>query len=115
MLRTKGLIRKSVVPDIQVKILELCLSDEENGLLMPSTKRHSNSIDFRADWALKEIISSKIENQKKGVPLVLRKKQLYDKSINHNKISDIYDRIYNIRILPITIRKHLLYKDCRAG
>ena len=62
MLSLENNIRKEIIPDVQTKILELCLSDDENGLFIQSTKRKSQVLEFRADWALKDIISERIKN-----------------------------------------------------
>lgn len=74
-------VRKEIIPDVQMKMLELCLSDDENGIFMPSTKRKSQVSDFRADWALKDIISERIKNSQRPLPLALRKKKLYEESL----------------------------------
>lgn len=115
MLRVRGTIRESVIPDIQVKILALCLDDNENGILLSSTQRVSKSMDFRADWALRDIITTKIQNQQKAIPLTLRKKMLYDNTLKETKSLSIIEKLSDYEILPINMRKLLLYKDCRAG
>ncbi len=116
MIRRGAQIRECIIPDISVKILNLCLSDDENGILMPITQRKSKTMDFRADWALQSVIKERIEN--KTLPLVLRKKQLYE---NRKKLDDLEKKSNGLEDLlqtgcaPFLLRKHLLYQQCRAG
>lgn len=66
-------IRESVIPDINVKLLDLCLNDDENGTLI--------KIDF---WA-EEQESSNIDLEKllsyKTVPITMRKFMLCHQSV----------------------------------
>ena len=108
-------IRDAIIPDIQVKLLALCLSDDENGILT-STQRKANSLDFQADIALRDLINQRINNNSKALPLVMRKRQLYEKRIKESKEeNDIIKRLEDFTTVPLMLRKHLLYKESRAG
>ena len=100
MLIAKGKIRTNVIPDIQVKILALCLNENENGII-PRINNETNLLDYRADQVFQETIKNKIEKQKNIITLELKKSLV-------NKLSDF-------EVLPITMRKHLLCKESRAS
>lgn len=118
-MRSKNtILRKSVIPDIQVKLLDLCLNDDENGILMPITKRESKNIEFRADWALQDVITSRIKQKYECVPLVIRKRQLYEESVKKDeeeKLKHSLEQLFEFKNVPITKRKYLLYQRARAG
>ena len=120
MLNGRLKIRDSVIPDVSVRLLELCLSNDENGIFIPSTQRSSKKLDFRGDWALQEIINERIkkEHTQVAIPLVLRKRELY-KKINSNtsneQKSQKIEELLSSGKTPITLRKLLLYKQSRAG
>ena len=116
MLKRKTRIREAIIPDISVKLLNLCLGEDENGILMPITQRKTKDMDFRADWALQNVIKERIE--KKALPLVLRKKQLYENSIiclEIEKKQPSLDYLFKNGPAPIMMRKHLLNLNSRAG
>lgn len=111
-------IRDSVIPDLSVKLLNLCLSTNENEILIPQTQRENCDLNFQADITLKEIITQKINNESKGLPLALRKKKLYEKIIlesKKEKKENDFEDIFTLEVVPITMRKHLLCRQCRAG
>ncbi len=111
-------IRKSIIPDIHVKLLDLCLSEDENGILMPITKRDSKSMDFRMDWALQDVITSRIKQKTECIPLVIRKRQLYEEAIKKDKEEKLkhnLELLFESKNVPITKRKYLLYQQARAG
>ena len=114
MLRAKGCIRESVIPDIQVKILKLCLHDNENGVLTPSIDLTTRTPEYRTNLILQEVIKSKIEKQKKAIPITLRKKYLYQNSLKNHTKNILTEKFSQYQIVPITMRKHILYQECRA-
>lgn len=101
-------IRKSIVPDIQVRLLTICLSDNENGIF---TTQRGEDILCDNNFVFKEIISNRINSQ--HIPLTQRKKLLYE--ISKNKKDNFYEALEDYNILPITMRKHMLIKSPRAG
>ena len=76
--------RESIVPDLSVKILDLCLNSDENGIAAPSTRRRAYSFEYGADQILKEVISKRIENHAKPVPLSQRKRSIYEQALKEN-------------------------------
>ena len=111
-------IRKEVIPNAQIKLLDLCVEQDVDQILMPPTQRKSNTVEFRADWALKDVIKQRIEFNKDVLPLVLRKRKIYEKSLMQfkNKIeTSDYSVFAESDFVPITLRKHLLYLKSRAG
>lgn len=118
MRSRSAILRKSVIPDIQVKILDLFLNDDENGILMPITKRESKNIEFRADWVLRDVITSRIKQKQECLPFVIRKRQLYEEAIkkdNEEKLKHDLARLCEFKNVPITMRKYLLYQQAKAG
>ena len=116
MIRCRTQIRDAIIPDASVRLLSLCLSDDENGIVVPITQRKSKCLDFRAYWALQSVIKERIEN--KAIPLVLRKRQLYENATKKEPESNskLYvNELLALNAVPIFMRKHLLYQDCRAG
>ena len=107
-------IRKSIIPDISVKFLDLCLSADENGILMPPLHRESKMMEYRADIALKELISQKLRSRELAIPLAMRKRQLYMNSRNSKSSGDL-DDLFVSGTVPIFMRKHLLCRQSRAG
>lgn len=97
MVKFGAQIRDSIIPDSSVKLMALCLSDDDNELFLPSTQRKSKDIEFRGDWALQEIIQERIKSEQER--------------IKHDKIEDIFSN----GPAPIILRKLLLYKQARAG
>lgn len=118
-MRSKSaILRKTIIPDIQVKLLDLCLSDNENGILIPITKRESKNIEFRADWALQDVITSRIKQKQECLPLVIRKRQLYEEAIRKNKEEKLkhgLKQLFEFTNVPIIMRKYLLYQQAGAG
>lgn len=100
MLIAKGKIRTEVIPDLQVKILALCLSDDENGI-NPRISTDTKLLSYKADEILRETIQNKIKKSKQAIASELN--------------FGLMDKLAQYEVLPITMRKHLLYKDCRAG
>ena len=114
MREQKPIIRDMVIPDIQVKILKLCLGEDENGIV---TSRAPSKIPIethRTDIALKEIISRKIREHEENISLDLKKKAIYDVSAN-DIFNDKLNMLFPSDVVPITMRKHLLYVRTRAG
>ncbi len=110
-------IRNFIVPDISVKLLDLCLSSDENGILMPPIHRRTKMIDYRADVTLKEMIEQKLKDKELMLPLTLRKRKLYEISVckKKNCSENKLEEMFSSGVVPITMRKHLLCKQCRAG
>ena len=71
-------IRRSIVPDTSVRILDICLASDENEILMQPISRSAKMLDFRADVTLKDMISQKIYNKEFAIPINLRKRKLYE-------------------------------------
>lgn len=107
-------IRRPIVPDISVKLLDLCLSPDESGILMPPVQRRSKMLEYCADLTLKELISQRLKDKEAAVPLVMRKRNLYEKSKAAEKEEPL-EEVFFSKVAPITMRKHLLHKQCRAG
>lgn len=97
MINLRAQIRESIIPDSSVKLMALCLSEEENEIFMPATRRKSRELEYRGDWALQEIISERIARDKART--------------NRDKI----EKLVNNGPTPIVLRKLLLYKQARAG
>ena len=115
---SKHKIRDSVIPDIQTKVLRLLLCEEENGICDNKIVKRTNFIEDRTESILKEIVYERIKQAKKGIPLVLRKKIIYEQHINELKIEEETNKLQavtNSNILPINKRKLLLCKQIRAG
>lgn len=108
-----GHIRKSIIPDIQVKMLELCLSDGENGIMPCCTERIPKGIDYRTDSVLREVILQRIDQHSKLLPLTQRKKELYN--IHKKNSVNFLEKLSVYNNLPIFMRKHLLCKGFKAG
>ena len=108
-------VRKSIIPDIQTKLLALCLSDDENGVIIPVTQRESRILNYQADYVLKEVIQERIKNNSNILPLALRKKQIYEKSLKEAQKNSVYKQLEEYSVIPISLRKHLLCKDSRAS
>ena len=90
-------VRASIIPDSSVKLMALCLSDDDNEIFMPSTHRQAKELEFRADWALQEIIKERIKRE--------------TERIRQDKIEYIFCN----GPVPIILRKLLLYNQARAG
>lgn len=111
-------IRKSVIPDIQVKLLKLCLNEDENGIIMPITERDSHNLDFRADCVLQEVIIGKIKQKQENLPLVIRKRRLYEDTLKKEKeerLKQNFEKLLDTKTVPIKMRKYLLYQEIRAS
>ena len=111
-------IRKSIIPDSSVKLLELCLSDDANEFWMPTTQRSTKTMEYRSDVTLKELITQKIQSQNQALTSQQRKKvftknAIRDALVEKDMIS--FCKIFPIGLAPITMRKHLLYQQSRAG
>ena len=72
-------VRKSIIPDNDVKLLDLCLAEGENGIL-PELDILTKRLKYGEDSTYKEIISKKFEQKEKILPITLRKRLLYDKT-----------------------------------
>ena len=111
-------IRESVIPDISVKLLNLCLGPDENGVLMPPTHRTARSLEYRADVTLKEMIAQRLCDKKEALSLAIKKRKIYEITENNpedlNKSND-FDKLFSLGVVPINLRKHMLYHQCRAG
>lgn len=117
MLRLRGLIRDNVVPDIQVKMLKLCLSDDENGIVIP-TSRLYNNLEYRNDYVFREILADRINAKQTLLPLTIRKIKIYTNTLKELEVANLIEKIENMSTngqVPITMRKYLLYNQCRAG
>ena len=121
MIERRAKIRTSIIPDSSVKLLELCLSDEENGIFIPTTQRKTSNIEFRGDWALQNVITERIQksySQPNIQPLVLRKRELLKSKKQIKKSTEETQKIEEIfkqGNVPIMMRKFLLYQQIRAG
>lgn len=118
MLPIETRIRESVIPDLSVKMLNLCLEDEEISVLFPPTSRATRTMEYRADVTLKELISEKIKDSSNALPLSLRKKKLYQKTteeIQNQVAASVIENLRSLQVVPIMMRKHTLYEQCRAG
>lgn len=114
----KTAIRESVIPDIQVRLLKLCLNEDENGIILPITKRDSHNMVFRADWVLQEVISDKIKQKQENIPLVIRKRRLYEDALKKEKeerLKQNFEKLLGTKTVPIKMRKYLLYQEIRAS
>ncbi len=110
-------VRKMIIPDISVKILDLCLSDGENGISAVTTQRESGVSDYRCDSVLQEVISLRITEGYKALPLTLRKRKIYEDTLKEQKelLQNCIDNMLQNGIAPIILRKHLLCKHSMAG
>ena len=116
MIKKDKYIRRSVIPDISVKILKLCLDESENDFLFSCTRRPSGNFEYLNDIVLREVITEKICNKRDFVPITLRKKHLYEKIKNEQSCTEnklVY--LNNMTCVPITMRKHILYSQVQAG
>lgn len=113
----KEQIRSSIIPDASVKLLDLYFDIEEQEIFAPTTQRKEKSEDTEKS-ILQEIIQDRIDDEIKHLPLVLRKRKLYENAIINNSIKPEeieLARIASNGIVPIMLRKYLLLKQARAS
>ncbi len=103
-------IRKSVIPDDSVKILELCLSTEENGIVLFSSRQKVSDNEYSTDSLLKNLIAAKIKEKVGSLPLTLRKVLIYEKAKKEQISENIDDclLVFNqFNKMSIVMRKYL--------
>lgn len=121
MIERRAKFRDSIIPDSSIKLLELCLTDEDNEIFMASTQRYSMNLNFRSDWALQDIISEKLKKhqpKQEILPLVLRKRKLCKNIITTEKPTlktQKIEELFEGGKAPIMMRKFLLYQQTRTG
>ncbi len=107
---TRRSIRASVIPDDSVKILDLCLTSEENGIVISVSRSKNDEVNFFADSALKNLIATKIADNNFQIPLTMRKRLMYERAKKANiskKIVDEFLNFCNYNKISIIMRKYL--------
>ena len=97
--------RSNIIPSDSVKILSLCLGDDENGILLDKPRLNTNRLEYNQDSILSNMIAQKIQQQKNKVEKRLKPKVYYNEEQNLS-----LEKIPFNHHVPITLRKHLLYK-----
>lgn len=109
-------IRETIIPDIQVKMLDLCLSDNTSQMFIPTTPSAQRQISINTDNLYQEIINTRLKNKK--LSRACKNKLLYEsvtmEIIDLKEPVPLYE-ILSTKIVPITLRKHLLYGHTGAG
>ena len=111
-------IREEIVPSLSTKLLDIYLSENETEIFSPTTQRKRSIVSTQNDSILNEIIQEKIDNEIQKIPLVLRKRKLYENSIKNIEISQKEIQLSQIAtnsVVPIIARKFLLLKQARAS
>lgn len=109
--------RKIVVPDASVKLLDLCLGSDENGILMPTANKRTKNIEYGKDCALKDLIAQRLNNHQKSTPLNIRKKEIYDECLEESEEcskNKNLEEFFTDGVVPIVLRKYLLHQQYRA-
>ena len=110
-------IRSAVIPDMQVRLLNLCLNDDENGMQAYVTYRESTSINWHSDSILQEIISDRISNKATLLPIAQRKRKIYEDAVKQKEqeADNFWKTVNNLGAMPITVRKYLLCQQSKPA
>lgn len=83
-------------------------------LTIPVNKRMSNP---QVNNLIENLINQNFKNNQ-NIPLVMRKRLMYEKRLQQEqdqKQENIIKQLETYITVPISLRKHLLYKETRAG
>ena len=105
MLNKFSNFRTNIIPSDSVKILSLCLDDDENGILPDEPRLNTNRLEYNRDSILSDMIAQKIQQQKNKVEKRLKAKVYYNEELNLS-----LEKMHLSRYVPINLRKHFLYK-----
>lgn len=86
--------------------------DIKQKLTIPVTKRMSNP---QGNNLIENIINQNIKNNQ-NIPLVMRKRLMCEKRLKQEQEQENFIKQLEIYVtVPISLRKHLLYKEARAS
>lgn len=92
MNSSKNSLRKSIFPEQEIKIINLCLNSSEDGTLYTRIERIEEKKEkcFK-DSLVNDIISKKIKEQKENISNTLRKKAFYQNTANEKILEEAND------------------------
>lgn len=97
--------RTNIIPSDSVKILSLCLDEDENGIFPNEPQLNTNRLEHNRNSILSNMIAQKIQQQKNKVEKRLKAKVYYNEDQNLS-----LEKMHLSHYIPINLRKHFLYK-----